>query len=396
MDRSGAGLGGADQTRNPSQCAAGLITAMLLAGVMVLAGSDGSAEKTVRILPSGTGALSVDCFALEANMAGQILAATRAKKGSLFFHELDLAPGTLLQVSVRTPDEPSKSRSFLYLYKGTEAVPLAFDWDHWDNVCGLLNRKAVYLDLTDEKALLWLLGQSDSALADVGVIEVGSGHMEADLQVLSRFAGSGVVVVLHDELLAPGAPAPAAAASQPTSRPAEELRADCLRALVAVQPRGLLAKGPVEGLDAILPELTHLTHLLVREVSVAALEKLKNLRYLEVAYVQSGATTRPLAESPDFMSALAKLPHLRSLTLTGQEKHADSPGAMCPPGLGKLKSLRNLTLVNLELPELSPLAALTNLRSLTMVDPGPVTDLSPLARLQELRALVIVPLPAEA
>jgi hypothetical protein len=157
-----------------------------------------------------------------------------------------------------------------------------------------------------------------------------------------------------------------------------------------------MVKGPVEGLDPILPELTQLTHLSVREVSVASLEKFKNLRYLEVAYVRSGATTRPLAESPDFMSALAKLPHLRSLTLTGQEKHADSPGALCPAGLGRLKSLRNLTLVNLELPDLSPLAALTNLRSLTMVDPGPVTSLWPVGRLQELRALVIVPLPAQA
>ncbi|HWQ96481.1 MAG TPA: leucine-rich repeat domain-containing protein [Clostridia bacterium] len=111
--------------------------------------------------------------------------------------------------------------------------------------------------------------------------------------------------------------------------------------------------------------------------SLSALQYFTNLTYLGLGYAVQNADD-PLA--PVDLSVIVKLPNLESLQMAGVVIDDLSP-------LAKLDRLTSLTLFNGDQPlDLSPLAGLVNLEALTLRN-NRISDLTPLSGLTKLRYL---------
>jgi hypothetical protein len=111
--------------------------------------------------------------------------------------------------------------------------------------------------------------------------------------------------------------------------------------------------------------------------SLSALQYFTNLTYLGLGYAVQNAQD---PKAPVDLSVIAKLPNLESLQMAGVVIDDLSP-------LAKLDRLTSLTLFNGDQPlDLSPLAGLVNLEALTLRY-NRISDLTPLSGLTKLRYL---------
>ncbi len=111
--------------------------------------------------------------------------------------------------------------------------------------------------------------------------------------------------------------------------------------------------------------------------SLSALQYFTNLTYLGLGFAVQNAQD---PQAPIDLSVIANLTNLESLQMAGVVVDDLSP-------LAKLDRLMSLTLYNGDQPlDLTPLANLTNLQALTLRN-NKITDLSPLAGMSNLRYL---------
>ncbi|MCX5649549.1 MAG: hypothetical protein NTX40_10730, partial [Planctomycetota bacterium] len=226
----------------------------------------------------------------------------------------------------------------------------------------LIGGKTVSVVLKDEAAWDWLRQASEEDLKGLRLLAGGGeGLYIAQLEILKKVAKTNPAIDLS---LEPGGSPPATeegAEAPATIRPAEVLRLFRPRFLAA--EAGLLSKQ----MDEIRPALGNVEVLILNNEKGESLDFLAHLPRLRTLVLSNW--------SPEQAPLPKGLKNLRSLVLFGEKSLADlSP-------IAGLAQLEQLTLVGGNVEDLGGLAKLPRLKTLSLTGCEKVTDLGPLKNL---------------
>jgi len=268
--------------------------------------------------------------------------------------KLVIPPGGLLRVVVRGLGDENGPLCFPYCCDGAEEQPLVFSRSGFQ---GMVNGKAVHLDLTTSEAVAWLAAQPASATKTVRSIRL-SGNSPDDAKALSHFADSGLIVWFDF-----------AKGFKTVKQPA------LIRALIAAKPSGLFA--PSGGnLDERLTELPDLEYLCSGGQRIPNLTPLRKLKFFGFKFDET---------SPGSLAPLAGITGLQGLFLESKATKDFKP-------IAGHSDLRRLVLVSAQMEDLSVLSDLKKLRRLMLACEG-LKDISGIRDLQSLREAAFTRIP---
>ncbi len=240
-------------------------------------------------------------------------------------------------------------------YRATDGTALAVAYEGGRM---LLDRKTVSMGLEDEAAWDWLRQASEEDLKGLRLLLVGQNLDATQLEILKKVAKVNPAIDLSLEpsgsppATEEGAEAPAAAG------PAEILR--------LFRPRYLVVdSGAISGeMEKVRPALEDVEVLFVDAKEEGSLDFLPHLPRLRTLVLSNW--------TPEQTPLPQNLKNLRSLILVG----AKTPVALLP--LADLAQLEQLTLVGGDVEDVGGLAKLPRLKTLSLTGCEKVTDLGPL------------------
>ena len=305
------------------------------------------------VLKGGRGVDAVQCADQDTGGLVAPLRAAAAEKAGKESYDIELFPGALLHVGLRSKGEDRKQETaFPLVYDGRQKK-LLFSREGFT---ASLNGKVVYVDLADPKAADWVRQQPAAKLKSIRTIRL-SGKPDTDRLAMGRLAGSGVLIV-------------------PPAGFFENINPGVLKPLVAAKPIGVIPDREVD-LGAIPPELSGVRYLALTGANLPDLKPFGKLEYFMFQFKQP--------EKPD-LAQLAQLTQLRCLVL------AKCKGVMDYKCIAKLKDLRSLVLTKCDqMKDVSAIQDCRGLQSLALFECEKLQDLAPLAKLQKLRYLSIMP-----
>ena len=344
---------GCDRQRN--EWRAWVVLVVLGPTVMMMSCGAAPADEMVTVqvvLKGGEGVDAVQCADLDTGGLISPLRAAAAEKAGKEHYEIDLFPGAMLEVGLRSKGKDKKEEtSFPLIYDGRQKKLLfarkAFT--------ASLNGKVVYVDLAAAGAADWLRDLSAAKIKSIRTIRL-SGKADTDRFALGRLAGSGVVIVPPDGFF-------------------ENIQPGVLKALVAAKPAGVMAEDAV--CASVPAELGGVRYLALTGAKLPNLKPFGKLEYFMFKFKQ--------AEKPD-LKPLADLTRLKCLTLAECKSVTDYKS------LAKLKGLRSLALGECgQWRDVSAIEGLQGLQSVCLFGCKDLRDVSGLAKLQKLRYLSIIP-----
>jgi hypothetical protein len=243
-------------------------------------------------------------------------------------------------------------------YRATDGTALAVAYEGGRM---LLDRKTVSVGLEDEAAWNWLRQASEEDLKSLRLLQVGNRIDAANFEILKKVAKTNPAIDLS---LEPGGSPPATeegAAAPAAIGPSEVLRFFRPRFLAA--PARLLS----QEMEKTRPALEDVEVLFVDAKEEGSLDFLAHLPRLRTLVLSNW--------SPEQTPLPKGLKNLRSLVLFGDKSLADlSP-------IAGLAQLEQLTLVGGNVEDLGGLAKLPRLKTLSLTACEKVADLGPLKNL---------------